>query len=517
MRVLLINSNQKDDILAAPPIGLCYVASATLAAGHEVRVLDLCFRRHIRKELVKAIADFSPEVIGISIRNLDNANMLYPVYYLTQVGEIIRYIKEITRVPVVLGGSGVSLSPGGVLTLLGADYMIVLDGEESFVQLLAALKAGEEPDRIPGVGLVRQGKFHLTPPELHRFPGHNPNLGRWIDLQPYRKMGASYNVQTKRGCRQRCIYCVYPNLEGNTLRLRSPVEVVDELEEAFNRFQPETFEFVDSMFNDPTAYAGEILEEILRRPWKASFTAMGVSPRNLDDAFLKLMWQAGFTSFSISPESAAPTMISNYQKGFTGDEVIHAAEAINRTGFTVFWNFLIGGPGETNETLQESLDFALKYLNAQKRPTYHIANFFLGLRLYPGTKLWDTALEEGLIKEDSDPLKQLWYLSPELDTDLALEQMTRAAFKCSEISLGFDEKYLSVSKIVGFMGWLFGMPKPYWRHMWGLNQILLKLGLRSFGRRLEVGAKIRGYLKRQGYPPALRDGSSGVPPAGDAR
>ena len=78
MRVLLINSNLKDDILAAPPIGLCYVASAAEAAGHEVRVLDLCFKRRLRTELEKAIIGFSPQVIGVSLRNLDNANMVRP-------------------------------------------------------------------------------------------------------------------------------------------------------------------------------------------------------------------------------------------------------------------------------------------------------------------------------------------------------------------------------------------------------------------------------------------------------
>ena len=82
MRVLLINSNLKDDILAAPPIGLCYVASAAEAAGHEVRVLDLCFKRHIQPELEKAIIGFSPQVIGVSLRNLDNANMVRPIFYL---------------------------------------------------------------------------------------------------------------------------------------------------------------------------------------------------------------------------------------------------------------------------------------------------------------------------------------------------------------------------------------------------------------------------------------------------
>jgi hypothetical protein len=93
MRVLLINSNLKDDALAAPPIGLCYVATATAAAGHEVRVLDLCFKRRIGHELKKAIVGFAPHIIGVSLRNLDNANMLSPVVYLPSALNIVQMIR----------------------------------------------------------------------------------------------------------------------------------------------------------------------------------------------------------------------------------------------------------------------------------------------------------------------------------------------------------------------------------------------------------------------------------------
>ncbi|MEW6114443.1 MAG: cobalamin-dependent protein, partial [Thermodesulfobacteriota bacterium] len=104
MRVLLINSNLKGDILAAPPIGLCYVASAAQKAGHEVQVVDLCFQRRHEKKLKEAISQFAPEVIGLSVRNIDNVNMLYPVYYLPLVKSIVDYIRTVTSAPIVVGG-----------------------------------------------------------------------------------------------------------------------------------------------------------------------------------------------------------------------------------------------------------------------------------------------------------------------------------------------------------------------------------------------------------------------------
>jgi radical SAM superfamily enzyme YgiQ (UPF0313 family) len=163
MRVLLINSNLKDDILAAPPIGLCYVASAAEAAGHQVRVVDLCFQPHRREFLQREIDGWAPEVIGISLRNIDNCNMLYPISYLPEVEQLIRVIRELSNATVVVGGSGVSVMPEKVFSCLPVDYVITSDGEESFVSLLKALQQGESPRDIPGLGMRHQGKFHLTP------------------------------------------------------------------------------------------------------------------------------------------------------------------------------------------------------------------------------------------------------------------------------------------------------------------------------------------------------------------
>lgn len=502
MRVLLINSNLKDDILAAPPIGLCYVASAAEVAGHEVRVLDLCFKRRITEELEQAINGFSPQVIGVSLRNLDNANMVRPIFYLPSALQIVEKIRTLTAAPLVLGGSGASLDPQGVLEFLHGDYLIVSEGEKSFVALLEALNLGESAAAIPGVAMWRQGEFHLTPPRLTSFTSGNPHLARWVDLTPYEKVGVSYTVQTKRGCRMRCIYCTYNQvLEGNQLRLRAPSEVVDEIEEALYRFKPEAFEFVDSVFNDPVDHCREILEEIIRRPWKARFTTMGVSPKNLDSQFLQLMQRAGFTSFMISPESASETMLANYQKGFGLGDVRRAAEAINQFSFPVLWYFLAGGPGETNRTLQETLDFIGRYLVRVDGPPRNMANIFLGVRLYPRTKLWQQALEEGFIHDQSNPLRPLWYLSRDLDLDVTMRQLYGAACRRPEIALGDMEKYLPLSKLFGVTRRIFPFPKPYWQHLLWIHQILVKLRVRSLLQATGVPAQLREYLKLQSTIP----------------
>jgi radical SAM superfamily enzyme YgiQ (UPF0313 family) len=499
LRILLINTNTKDDILASPPIGLSYVATATEEAGHEVRVLDLCFRKHVFEEIKQSIVNFSPQLIGMSIRNIDNVNMLRPVFYLDQAKGMVEFIRSVTDVPIVLGGSAASLNPEGILHFTKGDYIVVSDGEETLIKLVKSMENGTPAENITGVGRFVEGKFEFIPPDLKEFPTGTANLGKWIDMKPYSRLGSSYTIQSKRGCRERCIYCVYQMIQGHRLRMRSPRDVVDEIEEAFHKFNISDFEFIDSIFNDPEDHAVEILEEICRRPWNANFSAIGMDPKGLNDKFLDLMWKAGFRSFMLSPESACDTVIKNYGKGFVVDDLVRAAEAMNKTRLTPFWYFLVGGPGETNQTLDETLGFILKYLKHETHPPYHNINMFMGVRIYPGTGLWNIGLREGLVNESTDPLQPCWYLSESLDIDLAIKQMVEAASLCPELYLGIDERYLSLSKVVAFFGELFKLRKPYWRHIWGINRLLIKTGLRFAFQTKDVASILRTQLKNQGY------------------
>ncbi|MEW6663791.1 MAG: radical SAM protein [Thermodesulfobacteriota bacterium] len=499
MRILLVNTNRKSDLMAAPPIGLCYVSTATRAAGHEVRVLDLCFAgRRAARYLRSSLAAFAPEVVGLSVRNIDNVNMLRPVSYLPAVRDLVAEVRRVSGAPVVLGGSGASLMPEAALRYVGADAIVVADGELSFPRLLEALAAGKSGTAIPGVGIIRDGHFHLTPPDFPAFRFEAPEVGHWVDMAPYERLGGSYNVQSKRGCPRHCIYCTYNSrLEGHRLRMRAPREVVDEIEEAVLKNRPRMVEFVDSVFNDPPEHTQAILEEIIRRPWKSSFTAMGVQPLHLDRHMLDLMWKAGFRSFMITPESASDAILSSYRKGFSRDDVIHAVEALAHTRFSAWWCFLLGGPGETHATLQESLDFCHQHLRLKRGSARHVAQLFFGVRLYPGTEIWRSALGEGIIGPDADPIRSLWYVSPALDVRRALNQMDAAAAGCAEILLGYDEGYLSFSGLAAGLCRVLGERPPYWHLARYLNAFALKLGVRFAVRPNDLARRIEGILVGQ--------------------
>src|SRR5258706_14464516 len=124
MRVLLINSNREPSPWPAAPIGLSMVACATEAAQHEVSFLDLAFARNPAKETRARAAEFSPDVVGISIRNLDNCNFDAPRFYLDEVrDEVVRVAREACpRAKVVVGGAAVNLAPWDILHHVEGDY-----------------------------------------------------------------------------------------------------------------------------------------------------------------------------------------------------------------------------------------------------------------------------------------------------------------------------------------------------------------------------------------------------------
>jgi radical SAM superfamily enzyme YgiQ (UPF0313 family) len=327
-------------------------------------------------------------------------------------------------------------------------------------------------------------------------PAGSPGLERWIDMVPYQRLGGHHSIQTKRGCTRHCIYCTYNRaLEGFAPRLRPPGDVVDEIEEALARYHPSGFEFVDSVFNSPLDHSRAILEEIGRRPWKTELTAMGVHPEGLDAEYLDLMWRAGFRSFMITPESASDAMLRNYRKGFNRDAVVRAAEAVSRTSFATWWFFMIGGPGEDLETLDDTLAFVRQHMRSGT--AVQIACLFLGVRLYPGTDLWRTAVAEGRIRESADPLQGLWYLSDSLDLDETLRRISGTAAACPNVYVGLDEGVLKLSSLVAFVCRMLKARGPYWRYLPIGNTLAIKAGLRLTGRAKGVASQIRSVLARQ--------------------
>ncbi|MGA9032852.1 MAG: cobalamin-dependent protein [Sulfuricaulis sp.] len=188
-------------------------------------VADLCFGRHPLADLRRQVNAFQPDVVGLSIRNIDNAAYPLTVEYLDQHREVVDTLRAVTRAPIILGGSGFAILPEPYMRALDGDWGVAGEDEQAFVELLAALDHGWNPTCIPGV-ISRRRTSGDTPASATPVRRH---LDWAVGLRPaddlfdyprYIRRGGMGNVQTKRGCVFKCNYCTYPLLEGNRFRAR---------------------------------------------------------------------------------------------------------------------------------------------------------------------------------------------------------------------------------------------------------------------------------------------------------
>jgi hypothetical protein len=424
--VLLVNANECTVPYPVPPLGLALVAAA-IAGRYRVEVCDLLTAGEAG--LAEAIARQAPDYVGVSIRNVDDVAMHAPVFFIDRIRDVIMpLIRGACAAPIILGGSGFTLLPREILQETGADYGVVGEGEVAFPMLLAALDSGHVPVAIPGVVTRGQAAAPVGPAPAASLDGTPAvGLGTLIAWDAYRQRGAC-PIQNKRGCVHRCAYCSYPRIEGRTFRCRAASAVADEIEALAAQLGPLPFEFVDSIFNDPPGHAEAICREIIHRGLRVSLRTMGLNPANVTQELLLLMKEAGFQQFDCTPDSASPLLLRNLGKNFSRPDLEQAAACIRAVGLPCKWFFLLGGPGETLDTLRETFAF----IDAHVVPD-DIAHLSCGLRIYPGTPLHATAVREGLLTADTSLLRPLFYVAPALGPErlrATVHEWTRSRPNC---------------------------------------------------------------------------------------
>jgi radical SAM superfamily enzyme YgiQ (UPF0313 family) len=213
-------------------------------------------------------------------------------------------------------------------------------------------------------------------------------------------------VQTRRGCALKCSYCSTPKIEGSVLRKRS-AEAVAAWLESWVRAGHANFFFVDNTFNFPPAYAKSICRLILERELDMQWQSI-IYPKHVDEELVELMAAAGCRQISLGFESGSEQMLKNLNKRFTLEDVrttstLFADHGIRRMGF-----LLMGGPGETKKSVEESLAFA----DSLKLDVLRLT---AGIRIYPDTQLAEIAVNQGVISSETDLLYPHFYLSQGLE------------------------------------------------------------------------------------------------------
>jgi len=369
--------NDRQGVL--PPLGLAYIASALEEAGHQVDLIDAIALCLSKEEVSERIEQFDPELVGITA--------MTPTFH--GALEAAKIAKKNNR-KTLIGGVHMSIYAEETLSYAEVDFGVVGEGEETIVELCSALEEGQDYSSIEGLCYkLDDGAIKVSGPrivmDLTKLPMPSYHL---LPMEKYSSIIGMTPVSTmmgSRGCPYQCGFC-FKTPSDKKYRTRSVENIVDEIE-----FLIENYKIKEVMFYDdimPRAYARDLSNEIIKRDVKIKWqTPQRVNLVNPE--LLKLMAKAGCHILRFGVEQGDPDMMQLVEKRTTIDQVHKSFQQANDAGIKTFAYFIIGYIGETEQTMQATIDLA-KDLN----PTYVMFTKAVPL---PDTPLMTQSVFKGLV------------------------------------------------------------------------------------------------------------------------
>ena len=397
MIVLLINPSAIRP--AIPPIGLEYVGEATRARGHVVHTYDFGVRDGASLE--DEVQRIRPDVIGISVRNIDDANMFAQTELISPVTDLIGRLRRATPATIVVGGVGFSIMPREILLEVGADFGVIGEGEVTFPLLLDNLSS---PELVPNLiyrpsaadpGVVQTCR---APQAIDSLPSFRRDL---LDYPAYLQAGTVCNIRTASGCNRRCVFCPEPSALGGHVRFRPLDRIVDELHSLAARGVRDKLFVADSELNLSTAHAFEVAEAFRRHGGGIKWVCY-MSPLNVSKELITRMKESGCELIIWGIESASDKMLESLQKDFVFDDVLAADGYCKAVGQPCAYTILFGGPGEDRATIAET------YENLCRLQPIQMA-VATGIRIYPRTKIHEIAVAEGEVTPEQSLVRPFFY------------------------------------------------------------------------------------------------------------
>lgn len=384
IRVLLMNTPYPFNEHPVPPLSLSYLAAALQSEDIEVHILDLLVTKNSPGKLRAILEEYQPRFVGatcvtlnysIAARNLKVCKAFDP------------------GIVTVLGGPHASFALQE--TLLHApwiDFLVIGEGERTLVDLVRAFERETPFREVPGIAFLEDGKVVKTEPRPHfESPDKYPLPARHLlPLSRYRALEAPCTLITSRGCPSRCIFCSGPRLFGHRVRFRDPNLVVEEMEHINKELGFEKINVVDDTFTFNHRHARKICLEVIRRGLKVKWNVFA-RVDTVNEDLLNIMKEAGCDWLFFGVESSSPEILKTIRKGITPDQVRRGVELTTRAGINVLNSFILGLPGETPHTAQQSLKFARElFRDYGARYGFHV------LSPLPGTELYEKPRDYGL-------------------------------------------------------------------------------------------------------------------------
>ncbi|MBF0406028.1 MAG: cobalamin-dependent protein [Candidatus Riflebacteria bacterium] len=406
MRILFISPNRQTFVHPVPPLGMLYIAAGAKKHGHEVKVLDLMFKKRIGKLVEEAVREFSPELVGVSIRNVDTL-FSKSRFDVPDIKECVDTVRQMSSAPIILGGSAFSIFPKELMETLSADFGIAGEADEAFPLFLSKWSKREDISDIPGLVQHTGNTWIINPPQkVENLDAIPFQAIEDIDWKSYGRYRGNFGVFTRKGCPLDCIYCPEAPIHGHKPRLRSPKRSVDEIEHIIDVTRLPWFDFADTLFNAPREHAVNVCEELIKRHVPIKYE-VELNPVGQDEESVKLLKASGCIGVDLTADSGSNSMLENLRKGYTREMLLKTAELYFKHNIPYTVGFILGGPGENVTTLKETLNLA------DNLPGGATSYFAVGIRVFRGTELERIYCLDKTASGSLLPLN--FYLSPDFD------------------------------------------------------------------------------------------------------
>lgn len=394
MKVLLIYSPGLKPLeiyqsigVRAPPLGLAYIASVLEKIGHKVRIIDAPTLGFNIKMILEAVKRFKPDVVGIG-------SVTPTVKASYKIAKLIKrdFDKDI---PIIMGGTHVSYMYTEALTEGNADYVVIGEGEVTTRELIQYIEVGKPSlQDILGIAYklgdkVVRNRNRPWIRNLDTLPEPARHLLPMDHYTVFNKPLRIVHIMASRGCPYGCIYCSTSYYWGRRYRIRSPENVVDEIERNIERYKTNIIVFTDDELTLSKRWVIKFAREIMDRGLDINYTC-GSRVNSIDREMLRYLRLSGCTAIYYGIESYNDRDLMLIRKKISISQINKAIPLTQEYGMEVAGSFIIGFPWQTVDDMKNTVKYAIK-LN----PDY--AQFTVATP-YPGTPLYYYCLKHNLIE-----------------------------------------------------------------------------------------------------------------------
>jgi len=408
MKVTLVNAQVLDGNNVVPPLGLLYIAAVLEKAGHAVQIYDA--DPEYQDNMISEIKAFDPDLIGLSFLT---------VAYERAFNLAKKLKQELPGKTFCSGGVHTTVKPHETMNELDLDFIVIGEGEDTIIEVCEKLGKNEGLAGVEGVmyrdnGEIKDNGRRALIEDLDSIPFPARHL---IDMKPYLmppgiiRGHADKNqttIVTSRGCPFQCIYCGSHNIFGRKTRRRSVKNVVDEIEHLHKNFGITGIYYCDDTFTLSPKWVRQYCEDLTSRNLGIKWAGQSRVDQT-DPSLMKLMKESGLVQLDFGVESGSEKILKVLGKGGAGDrtaQIKNSFKLCRELDIRTLATFIIGNPEETREDIQESFQVA-KDINADYTAFYFLTP-------YPGTKIYDMAIEKGWLDKNV-PFSEIWaHRQPEL-------------------------------------------------------------------------------------------------------